>query len=192
LGLLGPRTLLIHAQHLRGDDEARIARALVPVVVCPGTIEWFGRPSPPVPELLANGATDREIATALGVAESTLHYWRAQHLEFSEALKVGKAPCDDRVEASLYHRATGYTFESEKIFNYQGEVVRAKIIEHVPPETTAAIFWLKNRRKETWRDKQEIDHTIDLSNMTDEQLADIASGRSNGVIKAPKDKTISH
>jgi cytosine/adenosine deaminase-related metal-dependent hydrolase len=57
LGLLGPRTLLIHAQHLRGDDEARIARALVPVVVCPGTIEWFGRPSPPVPELLANGAT---------------------------------------------------------------------------------------------------------------------------------------
>jgi hypothetical protein len=138
------------------------------------------------------GATERDIAEALGVSPPTLCLWRHTHVEFAEALRVGKAPCDDRVEASLYHRATGYTFESEKIFNYQGKVVRAKTIEHVPPETTAAIFWLKNRRKEAWRDKQEIDHTIDLSNMTDEQLADIASGRSNGVIKAPKDKTISH
>jgi hypothetical protein len=126
------------------------------------------------------GATDREIATALGVAESTLHYWRAQHVEFSEALKVGKAPCDDRVEASLYHRATGYTFASEKIFNYQGEVVRAQTLEHVPPDTTAAIFWLKNRRKELWRDKHEVESTQNV-NVTVTHVRDSVSRKLNRI-----------
>ena len=60
---------------------------------------------------------------------------------------------DDRVERSLYHRAVGYSFESEKIFHHQGEVVRVPIIEHVPPDVGAAMSWLKNRRPDKWRDK---------------------------------------
>lgn len=124
------------------------------------------------------GATDREIAEALGVAEPTLHYWRAQHVEFSEALKIGKAPCDDRVEASLYHRAVGYTFTSEKIFQFQGEIVRAKTIEHVPPSDTAAIFWLKNRRKEAWRDKHEVESTQNV-NVTVTHVRDQLSRKLN-------------
>lgn len=106
------------------------------------------------------GLTDEELAKFFEVHVATIYRWQAQFPEFCEALKVGKAPADDRVERSLYHKAVGYTFESEKIFNYQGDVVRAKTVEHVPPDTTAAIFWLKNRRKQDWRDKHEVEHDV--------------------------------
>lgn len=111
-------------------------------------------------KLAALGATDRDVADFFGVAESTLNLWKITHAEFSEALKVGKDVADDRVEQSLYRKAVGYTFDSEKVFQYEGEVVRAPIVEHVPPSDTAAIFWLKNRRSGVWRDKQEVDHTF--------------------------------
>jgi hypothetical protein len=107
-------------------------------------------------KLCEYGLTDDELADFFGVATRTIYRWQAQHEEFCQSLKVGKAAPDERVERSLYHKAVGYTFESEKIFNYQGEIVRTKCIEHVPPDTTAAIFWLKNRRKEEWRDRQEV------------------------------------
>lgn len=139
------------------------------------------------------GLTDEELAKFFEVHVATIYRWQAQFPEFCEALKVGKAPADDRVERSLYHKAVGYTFESEKIFNYQGEIVRAKTIEHVPPDTTAAIFWLKNRRKEEWRDKHEVDHNHRIvATLTDEQLADIAAGRSAGTPAPQKDKAQLH
>lgn len=121
-----------------------------------------GRPTGYKPEyaeqarkLCEHGLTDDELADFFEVSTRTIYRWQSQFPEFCQSLKVGKDPADDRVERSLYHKACGYTFESEKIFNYQGEVVRAKTIEHVPPDTTAAIFWLKNRRKEEWRDRHE-------------------------------------
>ena len=73
-------------------------------------------------------------------------------------LKSGKEVADNRVERSLYNRAVGYTFDSEKVFQHQGEIVRAKTVEHVPPDTTAGIFWLKNRKPAEWRDK--IEHQV--------------------------------
>ena len=121
-----------------------------------------GRPSSYSPDYAAQakrlcelGLTDEELARFFEVHVATIYRWQASFPEFCEALKVGKAPADDRVERSLYHKACGYTFESEKIFNYQGQIVRASCVEHVPPDTTAAIFWLKNRRKEEWRDRHE-------------------------------------
>lgn len=105
------------------------------------------------------GATDIDLADFFGVSDRTIYRWQSQYEEFRQALKAGKEGADDRVERSLYHKAVGYTFESEKIFQFQGKIVRAKTREHVPPDTTAAIFWLKNRRTEAWRDKQDIEHT---------------------------------
>jgi hypothetical protein len=105
------------------------------------------------------GATDVEMADFFGVAVSTFYLWKNKHPEFSEALKAGKEAADSRVERSLYHKAIGYTFESEKVFQHQGDVVRAPIREHVPPDTTAAIFWLKNRRPEEWRDRVIAEHS---------------------------------
>jgi len=83
------------------------------------------------------GATDDEVAKALGVCVRTLYRWQSQHPEFCQALKAGKEVADNRIERALYHKAAGYTYDSEKIFQNNGEVVRVKIIEHVPPDTTA-------------------------------------------------------
>ena len=69
------------------------------------------------------GATDNDIAEALGVATCTLYRWRNEHEEFREALKVGKDKADDRVEMALYRRAVGYTHEAVKVFQFQGSEV---------------------------------------------------------------------
>lgn len=109
------------------------------------------------------GATDYEIAEALGVTKKTLYSWKTSNPKFAEAFTLGKQKSDDRVEHSLYAKATGYTFESEKIFQFQGQVVRASCIEHVPPDTTACIFWLKNRRPETYRAQENTNSVEDLA-----------------------------
>jgi hypothetical protein len=102
-------------------------------------------------------ATDFELADFFGVDTATIYRWKNSHADFCEAVKVGKEKADDRVERSLFQRAVGYTFESEKVFQYQGEIIRAKTVEHVPPEPGAAFNWLKNRRREVWRDRQELE-----------------------------------
>lgn len=105
--------------------------------------------------LCERGCTDEELARFFKVKVRTLYRWKLLHPEFCQAIKTGAEPADERVERSLYNRAVGYTFDSEKIFNNSGAVVRAKTREHVPPDVGAAIFWLKNRRKERWKDKTE-------------------------------------
>lgn len=105
------------------------------------------------------GATDRDMADFFGVSERTLNTWKLKHPAFLQSIKVGKEAADDRVEQSLYRKATGYSFDAEKIFQYEGLPVRVDYVEHVPPSDTAAIFWLKNRRKEQWRDKTDVEHT---------------------------------
>lgn len=105
------------------------------------------------------GATEVQIAQALGVADLTLYRWGVEHPEFCTALKLGKKPADNRVVRSLYHRAVGYSFDAEKIHvNKDGDVTRVPYKEHVPPDTTACIFWLKNRLRGKWTDTQKIDH----------------------------------
>lgn len=99
------------------------------------------------------GATDAELADFFNVNVLTIHRWKNGNVEFCNALKAGKEEADNRVERSLYQRAVGYTFDSEKVFNAQGIILRAPIQEHVAPDTTACIFWLKNRRGDDWRDK---------------------------------------
>ncbi len=140
-----------------------------------------GRPTDFKPEyaeqaakLCSLGATDMELADFFEVDVRTIYRWRNSNEQFCQAVKVGKEAADDRVERSLYQRAVGYTFDSEKVFNYQGEIVRAKTQEHVPPDSGAAFNWLKNRRGEQWREKQEVEHSGGLRvvavNDVDERL----------------------
>lgn len=124
-----------------------------------------GRPTDYRPEFVAQaqklaelGATDREIAEFFEVSERTIYRWQHVHPDFCHALKVGKETADDRVEKSLYRRAVGYTFDSVKIMQYEGQPVVIPHEEHVPPDTTACIFWLKNRRRKEWRDKVDHEH----------------------------------
>lgn len=128
-----------------------------------------GRPSAYKPEyakqaakLCALGATERDIADFFEVAEFTIRRWKQAHPEFCAALKVGKEPADDRVEQSLYRKATGYSFDAVKIFQFNGQPVVVDYVEHVPPSDTACIFWLKNRRPEKWREKPEGEGAADL------------------------------
>ena len=89
---------------------------------------------------------------------ATIYRWRNVHEQFCEAVRAGKERSDERVERALFNRAVGYSFESEKVFQHQGEIIRAPTVEHVPPDPGAAMNWLKNRNPDTWRDKQEIEH----------------------------------
>lgn len=143
-------------------------------------------------EQCENGATDEELADFFGVSVRTIYRWKAVHPDFCQALKSGKDVADERVERSLYAKAVGYTFDSEKVFQFQGHIVRAPVKEHVPPDTTAAIFWLKNRRGEQWRDKSEVHHKHSVESMTDADLEHIAASGRNGTAEAPANTAKPH
>jgi len=89
------------------------------------------------------------------VAESTFNLWKTVHPEFSESLKGGKDLVDAEVAAKLFHRAMGYEHEDVHVSNYQGVITVTPLVKHYPPDTTAAIFWLKNRQPQRWRDKPD-------------------------------------
>ena len=121
-----------------------------------------GRPSKYKPEYadLARkfgllGATNDELARMFEVATSTIDKWIAEIPEFSGALKEGREVADQTVADRLFKRATGYEHQAVKIMAYEGVSFEHEYIEKYPPDTTAAIFWLKNRRPDLWRDKTE-------------------------------------
>lgn len=127
------------------------------------------------------GATDEEMADMFGVSEQTLNSWKRRHPEFLESIKKGKNVADATVASRLYKRAIGYDAKAVKFATNEGRITdKVEYIEHYPPDTTAAIFWLKNRQPEKWRDKKEIDSQVKLSdeleNMSDEDLNAIIRG----------------
>lgn len=103
-----------------------------------------------------DGLTDEQIAHNMGVSAATLYNWKREHLEIFEALKKGKEVVDYQVENALLKRALGYDYQEEKveISEKDGKKV-TQTIKHVPADTTAQIYWLKNRRPDKWRDKPE-------------------------------------
>lgn len=118
------------------------------------------------------GATDQEIANFFEVDVRTIYRWKHDHNEFCQALKVGKDVADDRVERSLYQKAIGYEQEEVKIFMPSGadKPVYAPFTAKVAPDTTAGIFWLKNRRGADWRDKSEHHNIHEFSDEAKEWL----------------------
>jgi hypothetical protein len=100
------------------------------------------------------GLDDAEMAAVLGVSERTLNTWKHKHPEFLQSLKAGKDRADAQVAVSLYRRATGYEWEEEALVRVQRNQppVIMTVKRKVPPDTTAAIFWLKNRQRRHWFD----------------------------------------
>jgi hypothetical protein len=112
------------------------------------------------------GALDRDLAEAFGVSDRSIRAWKHQHPEFCAALELGKDIPDNNVKRSLYNRAVGYSFDSEKLFvDRDGCEHRMPYVEHVPPDVVAGIFWMKNRDPENWRDRQQVDHVITTAEM---------------------------
>jgi DNA-binding XRE family transcriptional regulator len=117
-----------------------------------------------------DGLTDEQIAKNLGISRDTLYVYKKEHPDFSDALKRGKEVVDREVENSLLNNALGYDYTEQQAikvkevyYDTQGkrceneEVKIIEITKHKPAETTATIFWLKNRKPEQWRDKTEVE-----------------------------------
>lgn len=156
------------------EDKVEPASALNPPAVHAG-----GRPSKYKPEfahqakvLCELGATDAQLADHFQVTIQTIHNWTAQHKEFFDSRKAMKDHADSCVERSLYQKACGYSYDAVKIFSVNGEPLVVPYREHVPPDTTAGIFWLKNRKPQEWRDRREMEigKPGDFASLSHEEL----------------------
>jgi hypothetical protein len=118
--------------------------------------------------------TTHEIATYFGVSVNTLHEWIAKDPEFAIAMRLPRELADERVEKALFHRAVGYSFAAEEVkIHDDGRITRTPVIKHVPPDVTAATFWLKNRKGHLWKEKQDvaIEGNIDITQKSDDPRA---------------------
>ncbi len=117
-----------------------------------------------------NGLTDKQIADNLGISKDTFYQYKAKYAEFSDTLKRGKEVVDIQVENALLKRALGYTFEEVtkeiRLNPKTGKpelMITKTVTKEVQPDTTAQIFWLKNRKPAEWRDKKAIEHSGELN-----------------------------
>ena len=106
-------------------------------------------------DLCSRGATNQDLAGRFSVARSTIDLWIASYPEFAEAVQQGRDVADATAVESLFTRVTGYNHPAEKVFLYRGEAKTATYTAHVPPETRACMYWLRNRRPEDWREISE-------------------------------------
>lgn len=99
-----------------------------------------------------DGLTDKEIAERIGITTTTLYEWKKLYPAFSESLKINKEIADYEVENALRKRALGYEYEEITEKYEAGCLVETKrTVKQVVPDTTAQIFWLKNRQPDKWR-----------------------------------------
>ena len=125
------------------------------------------------------GMIDKEIAKKLGICLAAYYKYQNQYIEFMEAIKRGKAPVDVEVENSLLKRTKGFDYE-ETTVEYkpvaEGQKASPKSIKKttkfIVPDVTACIFWLKNRKPDKWRDKQEIEAGEGLKAMIERVITD--------------------
>lgn len=132
-----------------------------------------------------DGLTDEQIAHNMNINTSTLYNYKKQHLEISEALKKGKEIVDYEVENALLKKALGYTetLKKQKVTNL-GDIVDYKEEVYISPDTTAMIFWLKNRKPDKWREKIIDNASEEAINNSREILVKIrktANDANNGI-----------
>lgn len=126
-------------------------------------------------QLCSHGATDVDLADAFLVTVTTIKNWMAHFPEFRDAVRYGKAEVfDPQVERALAQRALGYSVDTEEIkVTKDGDVLRIPVRKHYPPDTTACIFWLKNRNPAQWRDVHEHKHEGTVNSLSAEQLLEV-------------------
>ena len=102
-----------------------------------------------------DGLTDEQIAHNMGISTKTLYNWKNKLLPILQAIKKGKEVVDYEVENALLKRAIGYEYTETKTRTSRNGIEITTTNKHVPPDTGAAAFWLKNRRPDRWRDRPE-------------------------------------
>lgn len=130
-----------------------------------------------------DGLTDEQIAHNMGINIATLYRWKEKYCDICESLKRGKDVVDRQVENALLKRALGYEYEEVKKKFERGVMTERTVTKkEVIPDVTAQIFWLKNRKRETWADRQNIeisqpiDDSIKEMEAYFEQLKESGSG----------------
>lgn len=133
----------------------------------------------------ANGLTDAEIAKSMGIRRETLSVWKQKHTNISNAIKSGRLMACEVIENALFKRATGMVVE-DTVEEYRGElrdgkpsngtVVRRTTKRHVPPDTGALIFYLKNRMPDRYSDRR----TMEVEAATPTVILGIEPGRADG------------
>lgn len=116
------------------------------------------------------GLSDQQIAKNIGISRSTLNEWRKKYPVIADTLKKSKEIADTEVENALYLKCIGHKVQLKKTFKvrkieYNDAGRKIKEEDHlemgedevyIPPDTKAIIFWLTNRAKEDWRERQNI------------------------------------
>lgn len=110
-----------------------------------------------VKKIASLGLTAEEIANWLNISLSTLYKNKNENELFSKAIDMGRVQADAKVVQSMYQRAIGYSHKETHISSYRGEITQTELTRHYPPDTSAGVFWLSNRRPQDWKDKKEID-----------------------------------
>jgi hypothetical protein len=110
------------------------------------------------------GATDADLAGFFDVTETTINNWKIAQPSFFESIKSGKLQADAHIALKLFNRAEGAEWIEEqaikiKVGQHEERVEIVQLRRAAPPDTTAAIFWLKNRQPRFWRDKVEAELT---------------------------------
>ena len=123
------------------------------------------------------GATDVQLADFFGVTEKTLNNWKHEHPRFLQSLKKGKVFSDDKVEMALYDRAIGYEYDEVKEEQSEQGMKRTVTTKRIQ-DNTAAIFWLKNRKPDQWREKVENDTVQDINIVIDHAALGIKPNES--------------
>jgi hypothetical protein len=116
-----------------------------------------------------DGLTDKQIAHNMGIHPATLYEWQNRFSKLTDTLKRGKEVVDREVENALLKRALGYKYTEvtrERALDPKtgeaGLTITKTVEKEVAPDTTAQIFWLKNRKPQDWRDKRDIDLKADM------------------------------
>ena len=122
-----------------------------------------------------DGLTDEQIAQKIGIRRDTLYDWKNRFSDFSDALKKGKEVVDIEVENALLKRALGYEYTETMTETSEDGVKVRKTRKFIPPDVTAQIFWLKNRRAEAWREKQVVEVSEETLTRAKEILGGVAS-----------------
>lgn len=124
------------------------------------------------------GLTDEQIAKNIGIAPKTLYQWIDKYGQIGKAIKKGKAPVDFEVENALLKRAKGYEWEETTTeIDSNGKKHIKKVTRHVPPDVAAIVFWLKNRKRDRWRDRPEQAQDTISGNEIIESIADVLARR---------------
>ena len=100
------------------------------------------------------GLTEDQMSELFDISRHQMGVWKKQYPTFKKALEEGYTDADAAVLSAVYQSAVGYTHDEEKIFQWDGEIIRADTIKHYKPDMTAAKLWLTNRQREHWKDRQ--------------------------------------